>query len=147
MKKVVVCVSMQDERETQELQQLKDSGVLTNKEVHFLTVFKIGKHINELSFFDFPNAEQFDDIKKAVIDVQEGLAQKVLSAEELEQSKQVCLFDANPKIKVRDYLKEVGAEMVITSVRKHGVEGLFVSSFTDYMTQHAPCNVFVVKHD
>lgn len=147
MKKVVVCVSMQDERETVELEQLKDSGILEGREVHFLTVFKVGRHINELSVFNFPSDQQFDDIEKAILDVQKGIAEKILGPKELEQSKQVCYFDANPKIKVRDYLKEQNADLVVTSVRKHGVEGLFVSSFTDYMTQHAPCNVFVVKHN
>lgn len=147
MKKVVICVSMQDERETLELDQLKDSGILKGREVHFLTVFKVGKHINELSVFDFPSSQQFDDIQKAIVEVQKGIAQKILDPADVENSKQVCFFDANPKIKVRDYLKNEGADLVVTSVRKHGIEGLFVSSFTDYMTQHAPCNVFVVKHN
>ena len=53
MKKVVICVSMQDERETLELQKLKESDILNGREVHFLTVFKVGRHINELSPFNF----------------------------------------------------------------------------------------------
>jgi nucleotide-binding universal stress UspA family protein len=147
MKKVVICVSMQDERETLELQKIKESDILDGREVHFLTVFKVGRHINELSPFNFPSDQQFDDIESAIIDVQKGIAEKILGEKELQQSKQVCYFDANPKLKVRDYLKDENADLVVTSVRKHGIEGLFVSSFTDYMTQHAPCNVFVVKHD
>lgn len=146
MKKVVVCVSMQDERETLELNQLKDAGILNGREVHFLTVFKVEKRINELAVYDFPTAEQFDDIQQAIVDVQRGIAERILEPKDLENSKQVCFMDANPKLKVREYLKQIDADLVVTSVRKHGIEGLFVSSFTDYMTQHAPCNVFVVKH-
>lgn len=51
------------------------------------------------------------------------------------------------KEKVIEYLKEVKADLVITATRgKHGIEGLFSSSFTDHLVKHAPCNVLTLRH-
>lgn len=146
MKKVVICLSVENTRETEELKHLVDHEFLKNKEVHFVTIFKRQKFFNEPSFYEFPREEQMADIENSVIDVQKNIAESILSPDGMNHTKFLCLFDANPKIAIKNYLENSGADLVVTSIRKHGVEGLFVSSFTDYLTQYAPCDVYVVKH-
>lgn len=54
--------------------------------------------------------------------------------------------DFNPEQEIIDILKSVNATLVVVATRgKHGFEGLFHSSFTDYMVKFAPCDVFVVR--
>lgn len=54
--------------------------------------------------------------------------------------------DFNPEEELIDILKNTRATLVVVATRgKHGFEGLFHSSFTDYMVKFAPCDVFVVR--
>lgn len=54
--------------------------------------------------------------------------------------------DFHPEEEIIDILKNLKATLVIVATRgKHGFEGLFHSSFTDYMVKFAPCDVFVVR--
>lgn len=54
--------------------------------------------------------------------------------------------DFHPEEEVIEFLKNVNATLIVVATRgKHGFEGLFHSSFTDYMVKFAPCDVFVVR--
>jgi len=54
--------------------------------------------------------------------------------------------DFHPEENVINYLKNINADFIVVSTRgKHGFQGLFHSSFTDYMVKFAPCDVFVVR--
>jgi nucleotide-binding universal stress UspA family protein len=54
--------------------------------------------------------------------------------------------DFHPEEEVIDILKRLKATLIVVATRgKHGFEGLFHSSFTDYMVKFAPCDVFVVR--
>lgn len=54
--------------------------------------------------------------------------------------------DFNPEEEIIELLKRENATLVVVATRgKHGFEGLFHSSFTDYMVKFAPCDVFVVR--
>jgi nucleotide-binding universal stress UspA family protein len=44
------------------------------------------------------------------------------------------------------YLKEVKADLVVTATKgKHGIDGFFSSSFTDYLCKFSPCDVLVMR--
>ena len=142
-KKVVICVSLKDEKQTKELEHLKGSGLLENCHVQLVSIFKIGRYMNELSFYDYPSSDQYDTIKSSVSEILESIGRNI--APESAKVESVCLFDANPKLKMRNYLEQEKIDLVISSIRQHGVEGIFTSSFTDYLCRSAPCDVYVVK--
>ena len=52
----------------------------------------------------------------------------------------------HPEEDVVDYLKKIEADFIVVSTRgRHGFQGLFHSSFTEYMVKFAPCDVYVVR--
>jgi nucleotide-binding universal stress UspA family protein len=52
----------------------------------------------------------------------------------------------HPEQDVVDLLNKSKADLIVVSTRgKHGFDGLFHSSFTDYMVKFSPCDVFVVR--
>ncbi len=54
--------------------------------------------------------------------------------------------DFHPEEEFIDLLKTLQADLIVVSTRgKHGFEGFFHNSFTDYMVKFSPCDVFVVR--
>jgi nucleotide-binding universal stress UspA family protein len=52
----------------------------------------------------------------------------------------------HPEQDVVHYLRKIAADLIVVSTRgKHGFQGLFHSSFTEYMVKFAPCDVYVVR--
>ena len=145
---VVVCVSLKDERETDELKSLAGSSFLNDAEIHFVYVFKQNLYFNELSPYTFPNEEQFPSIEQAVEKILENVAKNIIpDPRSVSKIHFHCLFNNDPKLRMVEFLKDVKADLAVCSIRAaQGIESVFMSSFTDYLCKFAPCNVLVVKH-
>lgn len=75
-----------------------------------------------------------DEVKKIIPDYFKGEITYKLS----------CGF--HPEEDVVDYLKKIQADLIVVSTRgRHGIQGLFHSSFTEYMVKFAPCDVYVLR--
>jgi nucleotide-binding universal stress UspA family protein len=56
------------------------------------------------------------------------------------------LFHADVKLHSIDFLKEVSADLVVSATRgQHGPSGFFKDSFTYFLVEHAPCDVYVLR--
>lgn len=114
--------------------------------VHFLHIVK--KNITPLEFglIETPDEETFHDMVPALEKFLKDESRKILPPDFKGETSFQLTRDFHPEEEVIDILKERRATLVIVATRgKHGFEGLFHSSFTDYMVKFAPCDVFVVR--
>lgn len=114
--------------------------------VHFLHIVK--KNITPLEFglIETPDEETFHDMVPALEKFLRDEARKIIPSDFQGQTSFQLTRDFHPEEEVIDILKERRATLVVVATRgKHGFEGLFHSSFTDYMVKFAPCDVFVVR--
>lgn len=114
--------------------------------VHFLHVVK--KNITPLEFglIETPDEETYQDMMPALEKFLKEEAKKILPAGFSGETTFQLTKDFHPEEEVIDILKDRMATLVVVATRgKHGFEGLFHSSFTDYMVKFAPCDVFVVR--
>jgi nucleotide-binding universal stress UspA family protein len=114
--------------------------------IHLIHVVK--KNITPLEFGlvespdDLTYHEMVPTLEKFLLEE----ARKILPAEFAGALTYEVTKDFHPEEEVIDILRRFGATLVVVATRgKHGFEGLFHSSFTDYMVKFAPCDVFVVR--
>lgn len=116
------------------------------EKVYFVHVVK--KNITPLEFglVESPDDATYRDIAPTIESFLKDEAKKILPEELQSKTSFQVTKDFNPEEEIIDILKEVKATLIVVATRgKHGFEGLFHSSFTDYMVKFAPCDVFVVR--
>ncbi|WP_408097185.1 universal stress protein [Peredibacter sp. HCB2-198] len=114
--------------------------------VHFLHVVK--KNITPLEFglIETPDEETYHDMMPALEKFLREESKKILPPGFQGETSFQLTKDFHPEEEVIDILKNRNATLIVVATRgKHGFEGLFHSSFTDYMVKFAPCDVFVVR--
>jgi nucleotide-binding universal stress UspA family protein len=144
--KVVMLVS--DKAELAEpLKKLAGSDLLKGKEIHLLNIFVQEIYAYEFSPYVWPDPKLFEDLRSSVIKGLEKTAdQLVTDAEDRKHVVTQCLLHHSPKVKMIDYLKEIGADTVVVVTRGvSGIKGLFTSSTAEHLMKFSPCDVYVMR--
>ena len=114
--------------------------------VHLIHVVK--KNITPLEFglIESPDEVTYKEMEPTIEKYLKDEAKKILPSDFKGPVQFHVTNDFHPEEEVIDLLKELKATLIVVATRgKHGLEGLFHSSFTDYMIKFAPCDVFVVR--
>lgn len=145
MKNVVICCSLEDEN-IELLKSLKGNPLLENAKLHFVHIFEIHVYTSDFSPYIFPSEEKYPEIETASKNILKGIASSVCTEDELKNSELECYFAYSPKQKITEYIDEVDAELVVVaSKQKHGIEGLFSSSFTEHLVKYSSCNIHILR--
>jgi len=146
-KTIAVCVSLKDESEMEELKHLANSNLFENADIHLVHVFKKNLYFNELTPYNFPDESNFETIESTVQEILANFSKNIIPQSSLSKVTCHCLLNTDPKQRLVTFLTDIKADLVISSIRQnHGIEGVFTSSFTEYLCKFAPCDVYVVKH-
>ncbi len=143
MKTYVLCTTL-EQHSIDTLKRVKDTINLNNAIVHIVTVIEIKVYNLDLVPYIYPTEGQYDEMKSSAEMIMHSLAGDL----GINQDSTVfnCFFDSNRENKIKDYLIDVEADLVITATRgKHGIDGLFSSSFTDFLCKFSPCDVLVMR--
>lgn len=143
MKNYVICTTLEEES-LNTLKNLRNDIELKNANIHIVTV--IEKQIYNVGLIPhiYPAEEQYN----AIVDGATTLLKSVATSLGIDDSKVVykCFFEYDREKKVKEYLDEVKADLAVVATRgKHGLDGFFSSSFTDYLCKFAPCDVLVMR--
>lgn len=142
---IVLCVGL-NEPCLETLAQLADSQLIKNaKKIHLIHCFEIQIYTSELvAPYIFPTKDKYPEIEAATTKILENLAIK-LGVEKDKYALQ-CFFTESPKKKTKEYLEEVGADLCVVATRgKHGIKGLFSSSFAEHLLKYSPCDIYVLR--
>lgn len=116
------------------------------KEVHMVHVVK--KNITPLEFglVETPNENMYQEMEPTLNQHLRDEAEKIIPLDYEGEVFYHLSRDFNPEEEMIDTLKKLNVDLVVVATRgKHGLEGLFHSSFTDQMVKFAPCDVYVVR--
>lgn len=143
MKNIVICVDLTEES-LKTLEKLQFKFNLNQSIVHLVHVFEIKRGMVEFTPVIYPSSDQYPEIENSVVDMLSSLSEKL----DLNpgQVKMKCFFNDSKESCLKDYLKEINADLVVLATRgKHGVSGFFASSLTDFLCKYAPCDIFVMR--
>lgn len=146
MKNVVISVNLNDES-LNLLKTLKGSPLLEDSQIHFVHCFEVQVYTSDFTPYIYPTEEKYPEIRKSVLTIIDNLSREICTPAELPKVQSHCFFSQSPKQKMVDYLKEIKADLVVVATRgKHGIAGLFSSSFTEHLTKYSPCDLMVLRH-
>lgn len=145
MKNIVICASLNDDS-LGLLKQLKGNDLLKDAKLHFVHCFEIQIYTSDFSPYVFPTEETYPEIEKSTVAILKNVAKEVCTETQFKNADFKCFFSHSPKEKVREYLKEEKADLVVVATRgKHGIEGLFSSSFAEHLLKYSPCDIHVLR--
>ena len=148
MKKLMVCVDLTDRSIDLYKKQLKEWNWDEWDEVHFVHGFRSQVYADNFYFSAFPTELQVGSIEESVQSVLDGLGSYFVDGGFKGKVVCKCIVSHNPKGSLRNYADENDIyQMLIETRGKHGLEGLFSSSFAEFMVRHAPCRVLVLRDD
>lgn len=118
---------------------------LKAKKVTLLTIYN-EKMSNELPSH-IVDKHDFPDIENHILSLLEEVKKNLIPSDVDPLSwKTVCLFNADTKRVSVEFLQEQKADIAIVATRgEQGIEGLFKDSFTFYLVESAPCDVYVIR--
>lgn len=145
--RILLCVS-NDQELINHLKRITKFGLLNNKEVHLLNVFKQEIYTNEFAPYSWPTEDKFGEIKATVETVLSNLAEELKPHAKDSEFKTKCILNYSPKKVILDYIKENKISLVAVATKgKHGIEGLFSGSTTEFLVKYSPCDIFVIRPD
>lgn len=143
MKNVVLCASLNDPS-LDLLSTLEGSDLLKDANVHLVHCFEVQLYTADFAPYVYPTEEKYPEIEDASQIILRPLKETLSKNAKSVESK--IFFSQSPKQKIKDYLKEVNADLVVVATRgKHGIEGLFSSSFAEFLVKYSPCDVHILR--
>ncbi len=144
-KKILIGISMDNKMQETIQNTLKDFRFNKDDTIEFLHVFEEENYVYMVPPIIYPASEQKAAIKDTVLNIMKSIWENA-GDKNLKNIKYECLFDENPRERFCNYLKENKADLCLIATRgKHGIEGLFTSSFADYLNKFSPCDIWVAR--
>lgn len=148
MKKLMICVDLKDQLLNVCKTNMKKWNFDDVDEVHIVHGFQIQVYTDNFYFSSYPAEAEYSGIEKSVDDVLEALEKEAFEGKDYPSLKVVkkCIFSANPKGAIADYARDNEIdEMIIATRGVSGIEGLFSSSFAEYMIRHSNASLRILR--
>jgi nucleotide-binding universal stress UspA family protein len=116
------------------------------KEVHLIHVVK--KNVTPLEFglVEFPDEKSYQSMVPTLEKLMREEMKKIIPKSFAGEVYYHLARGFDPEDNVVGKIKELKTTLLVVATRgKHGLDGLFHSSFTDKMVKYAPCDVYVVR--
>lgn len=146
MKNIVVCVNI-DKKSFESLKRIEEYIQLSSANITLLHVWnkKAYDYPGDMIVAFYPNEAQAKDIE---IEMTKQLNDQFSQFSGLSQEnfKTKVLSTSDPKDDVVEILKKEKADLVIClTPEKSVIKNFFHSSFTNYLSAHAPCDVLALR--
>lgn len=145
MSKIVIAIPMDESLQEVFHDYLKENPFAPEDEIHFVHIFR-EEHLNYIMPpVSYPIPGDKPIIEKEILGIMKSLVERA----ELNNVKTLeyrCLFNESPKDMMISYLKNLNADLVISTTRgKKGFTSLFASSFSEHLLKWAPCRLLVLR--
>jgi nucleotide-binding universal stress UspA family protein len=143
MKNYVLCTTL-EEHSINTLKNLKHTIDIKDTRIHIISIVEVKYYNLDFIPYIYPTENQYAEIENSAKMLMQSLAKSL----EIKNENLVidCFFDSYREQKIKNYLEETKADLVVTATRgKHGIDGFFSSSFSDYLCKFSPCDVLVMR--
>ena len=143
MKNIVICADLKEES-LKRLRSIHEDIDLKHAKVHIVHVFEIQYYVSEFTPYVYPTESQYSEMENSGKAILEKLGADLgIPKENLVVQ---CYFSKSREERIGEYLKSSNANLVVSATRgKHGIDGLFSSSLTDYLIKYSPCDILVLR--
>ena len=142
----MVCVDITDESVSLYKQEMKNWDWTGIDEVHFVHGFQLVKYTDTFYMVSYPQEDDHAEIEKSINEILGTLEKEIFIGKGAPKIVNEVLFSTEPRSALVEYSDQNDIdEMVIGTRGKHGITGLFSSSFAEYMVRHAHCTLRVIR--
>ncbi len=146
MKNIMVCVDLKEQSITPYKEFLNQLNTSEVKQIFFVTGFQRQIYADNFYFTTFPTKDEDEKIINEINMFLKEFSLQVLPPALGLEIKTKCLISSSPKQAVAEFSKEKNiSDAVIVTRSLHGVEGLFASSFSEYMLRHTNCSLTILR--
>ena len=146
MKKIVICLNVNEES-FEALPEIENQLNLADCSVELLHIWSMEAYPIEdhhVAAF-YPNRDQAQVISKTMKEKLENQKVRFKNVRP-ENFKAEVRTSPSPKRAIADYLKENKTDLVVViTPAKDKLKNLFHSSFTNYLTANAPCDLLMIR--
>jgi len=114
--------------------------------ISFIHIVKKTLTALEFSIIENPSEAMFLEMKPTLENFLKDEKNKIVPRKYDGEIQYIVSKHLHPDEEMIQYLTKLKSELVVVSTRgKHGMKGLFTSSFTDRMVKLAPCHILVLR--
>jgi nucleotide-binding universal stress UspA family protein len=114
--------------------------------IAFIHIVKKTLTALEFSVIENPSEAMFLEMKPTLEKFLQDEKNKIVPNNYKGEIQYIVSKHLHPDEEMIHFLNNLKSELIVVSTRgKHGVKGLFTSSFTDRMVKLAPCNILVLR--
>lgn len=145
MKNIVLCASLNDES-LDLLKNLKDSSLFEDSKVHLIHCFEVQLYTADFAPYIYPTEDKYPEIEEASKTILKSVEDELKGNSNIKEFETRVFFSQSPKQKIKEYLESINADLVVVATRgKHGIDGLFSSSFAEFLVKFSPCDVHILR--
>jgi len=145
MREIVLCATLTDQS-LDLIKKLKGSPLLDGARVHIVHCFEIQVYTNEFSPYIYPTEDKYPELTEAAKGILQNVEDELKKSHPNTEYVKEVYFTQSPKQKMKEYLAEINADLVVVATRgKHGIEGLFTSSFAEFLVKYSPCDIHILR--
>lgn len=146
MKKVLVAVDLNDHSMNLLKEKIAKKDWSQVEELHLVHGFQLQVYADNFFFTAYPMEDQYEGVEKSVESLFDQLVKGVFEEGTGPKIFKECLISGSPSHEIVEYSKKHKInEMLIGTRGKHGIEGMFSSSFAEYMIRHAHCDLQIFR--
>jgi nucleotide-binding universal stress UspA family protein len=145
MSKIFVAVPLDQPLQKTLVNKMKAMDLNSFDSIHLIHVFKQESYPYMLPPTIYPPADQKHAISESIVEMMKSMWSDV-KRDEVKDVYFECTFAESPRRQFVEILKAGEATKVLVATRgKHGIEGIFSSSFTEHLVKYSPCDLLVVR--
>ncbi|MAF76942.1 MAG: hypothetical protein CME63_05860 [Halobacteriovoraceae bacterium] len=145
MREIVLCTTLTD-HSLDLMKELKGSPLLDDARIHIVHCFEIQVYTNEFSPYIYPTEDKYPELTEAAQSILQSVEDELKKEHPSSEYIKEVYFTQSPKQKMKEYLSEINADLVVVATRgKHGIEGLFTSSFAEFLVKYSPCDIHILR--
>ncbi len=147
MRKLLICVDLQDQSTHPYQEYFKTTKLDNIDEIYIVHAFQKQIYADNFMVTTYPPTDEYDKIKSTAENFLKEIAKGMIPEQLITKTKFECLLTHTPQKDLVEYADKMQAsEMIISTRGLHGIEGLFASSFAEYMIRHAHCPLTVLRN-
>ena len=146
MNSLLVCIDLSNESVELIKKDLSKRDLSSYDEIHLVHSFQTQVYADSFYYITYPLEGDYEKIEESVEEVLKGIEKEIGENFKNISIKRKCLITNDSREAMSEYVRENSiSRMYIATMGKHGISGLFKSSFAEYMVRHASCELLIIR--
>ncbi len=148
MRKLLVCIDLKNENEASLKKYFERIKSELIEEVHFIHAYQTQVYADNFNVTTYPDHDEFEKFKGDIEGVLKSPCKDTLPKDLIKNSMTNVFLSPSPKVDIYKYAKMKDVDEIIIITRGlHGLEGIFHSSFADFMMKHSQCELTILRNN